>query len=109
MVGSCGLHGWHRPWSGCASGSTRCSSVKAPKSSDGCSDYLGCCYLYPVGRRTELTEQLLDHDVDVSWWVTPAASKRGYYDKLYAALRDWLATEIPFSHPYYSNVALPSA
>jgi hypothetical protein len=59
--------------------------------------------------RTELTEKLLDHDVDISWWVTPAAYKRGYYDKLYAALRDWLATEFPFSDPFYSNIALPSA
>jgi RimJ/RimL family protein N-acetyltransferase len=73
------------------------------------SDYLGCCYLYPMGRRTELTEKLLDHDVDVSWWVTPAAHQRGYYDKLYAALRDWLATEFPFSRAYYSNIAIPSA
>jgi hypothetical protein len=72
-------------------------------------NYLGCCYLYPMGRRTELTEKLLDHEVDVSWWVTPAAYQDGYYDKLYAALRNWLATEFPFSHPYYSNVAIPSA
>ena len=35
--------------------------------------YLGCCYLYPLGRRTELNEELLSYDVDVSWWVTPAA------------------------------------
>jgi hypothetical protein len=69
--------------------------------------YLGCCYLYPMGRRTELTEKLLDHDLDVSWWVTPAAYERGYYAKLYAALGDWLATEFPFTHPYYSNVAIP--
>jgi hypothetical protein len=33
--------------------------------------YVGCCYLYPVGRRTPLTEQMLAHDVDVSWWVRP--------------------------------------
>jgi hypothetical protein len=33
--------------------------------------YLGCCYLYPMGRRTPLTEELLGYDVDVSWWVTP--------------------------------------
>ena len=71
--------------------------------------YLGCCYLYPMGRRTELTEKLLDHDVDISWWVTPAAHQRGYYDKLYAALQAWLATEFPFSRPYYSNAAIPSA
>jgi hypothetical protein len=72
-------------------------------------NYLGCCYVYPMGRRTELTEKLLDYDVDVSWWVTPSAYERGYYDKLYAALREWLATEFPFSHPYYSNTAIPSA
>jgi hypothetical protein len=71
--------------------------------------YMGCCYLYPMGRRTELTEKLLVHDVDVSWWVTPAAYERGYYEKLYAALREWLTTEFPFSQPYYSNTALPSA
>jgi hypothetical protein len=69
--------------------------------------YLGCCYLYPMGRRTELTEKLLDHDVDVSWWVTPAADESGYYEKLYAALRDWLTAEFPFTHPYYSNIAIP--
>jgi hypothetical protein len=40
--------------------------------------YLGCCYLSPMGRR--LTEKLLDHDVDFSWWVTPAAYQCGYYD-----------------------------
>src|SRR5918997_2043564 len=53
--------------------------------------YLGCCYLYPMGRRTELSEELLHHDVDVSWWVTSEAYERGYYEKLYRALRHWLA------------------
>jgi hypothetical protein len=40
---------------------------------DAAGQYLGCCYLYPVGRRTPLTEDLLRCDVDVSWWVTPDA------------------------------------
>jgi hypothetical protein len=31
--------------------------------------YLGCCYLYPMGRRTQLTDDLLRYDVNVSWWV----------------------------------------
>src|SRR5918995_7435365 len=44
--------------------------------------YLGCCYLYPMGRRTELTAKLMEHDVDVSWWVTPTAYEDGYYEKL---------------------------
>jgi hypothetical protein len=69
--------------------------------------YLGCCYLYPMGRRTPLNEDLLDHDVDVSWWVTPEAYERGYYTKLYAALRRWVVEDYPFSKPYYSNIEIP--
>ena len=38
---------------------------------DAGGQYLGCCYLYPLGRRTPLTEELIAFDVDVSWWVTP--------------------------------------
>ena len=71
--------------------------------------YIGCAYLYPMGRRTELTAELLDHDVDVSWWVTPAAYERGLYTKLYVALRNWLAEEFPFDAAYYSNREIPSA
>jgi len=60
-----------------------------------------------MGRRTELSEELLKHDVDVSWWVTPDAYERGYYTKLHAALRHWLAEEFPFDAAYYSNAAMP--
>jgi hypothetical protein len=69
--------------------------------------YLGCCYLYPMGRRTELTEELLGYDVDVSWWVTPDGYARGYYAKVYAALEQWLAREFPFWRPYFSNTEIP--
>jgi len=69
--------------------------------------YLGCCYLYPVGRRTPLTEELLEYDVDVSWWVTPDAYERGYYTKLYAALRHWIERAFPFAKAYYSNTEIP--
>jgi hypothetical protein len=69
--------------------------------------YLGCCYLYPMGRRTELSEELLRHDVDVSWWVTPDAYERGYYEKLYRALGDWVAEQFPFESPHYSNIEVP--
>jgi RimJ/RimL family protein N-acetyltransferase len=69
--------------------------------------YLGCCYLYPMGRRTELNEELLQHDVDVSWWVTPDAYERGYYTKLCFALRHWLADEFPFRKAYFSNSEVP--
>ena len=70
--------------------------------------YLGCCYLYPMGRRTELSDELLDYDVDVSWWVTPDGYARGYYQKLHRALRHWLAEEFPFQAPYYSNADIPA-
>jgi hypothetical protein len=73
--------------------------------SDG--QYLGCCYLYPVGVRTPLTEALLAFDVDVSWWVTPQAYERGYYAKLYAALRHWVKTDFPFARAHYSNAEIP--
>jgi hypothetical protein len=69
--------------------------------------YLGCCYFYPMGRRTLLKEELLRHDVDVSWWVTPDAYHRGYYEKLYAALRHWATEAFPFRHPYFSNREIP--
>ena len=69
--------------------------------------YLGCCYLYPMGGRTQLTEERLGFDVDVSWWVTPDAYERGHYEKLYRALRHWLAEEFPFAAPYYSNAVIP--
>jgi hypothetical protein len=69
--------------------------------------YLGCCYLYPMGGRTALTEELLGYDVDVSWWVTPDAYERGYYEMLYRALRHCLANELPFWTPYYSNEQIP--
>lgn len=70
--------------------------------------YLGCCYLYPLGRRGPLTEELLHHDVDVSWWVTPDAYADGLYGQLYAALRHWLSTEFPFPSVHYSNVEIPA-
>ncbi len=69
--------------------------------------YLGCCYLYPMGRRTPLTEELARYDVDVSWWVTPSAHAAGHYTGLYRALRQWLAENLPFREPYFSNREIP--
>jgi hypothetical protein len=60
-----------------------------------------------MGRRTTLTEDLLDHDVDVSWWVTPEAYDRGYYEKLYFGLRGWVSEDFPFKRPYFSNIEVP--
>jgi len=74
---------------------------------DAANQYLGCCYFYPMGRRTPLAENLLQHDVDVSWWVTPDAYQRGYYARLYAALRQWIADAFPFTNPYFSNREIP--
>jgi RimJ/RimL family protein N-acetyltransferase len=75
---------------------------------DATNRYLGCVYLYPMGGRTKLTEALLDHDVDVSWWVTPPAYEEGYYKKLHQALLHWLANDLPFKNPYISNKEIPT-
>jgi len=74
---------------------------------DSAGGYLGCCYLYPMGGRTKLREELLHHDVDASWWVTPRAYERGYYEKLHSALQHWLANDLPFEAPYFSNAEMP--
>lgn len=65
--------------------------------------YLGCAYLYPMGRRVPLTEELLRHDVDVSWWVTTEAYEQGYYPRFHQALMHWVVTDFPFESPYVSN------
>lgn len=69
--------------------------------------YLGCCYFYPMGRRTPLAEPRLEHDVDVSWWVTHEAYHGGYYATLYVALRQWIADAFPFKNPHFSNREIP--
>ena len=69
--------------------------------------YLGCAYLYPMGRRTKLSEELAHHDVDVSWWVTADAYEAGYYDRAYEGLLRWVTDDYPFTHPYWSNRELP--
>lgn len=76
---------------------------------DSGGQYLGCCYLYPIGGRTPLTAELVDHDVDVSWWVTPEGCQRGYYSKVYTALQHWLVTAFPFRKAYYSNAEIPDS
>jgi hypothetical protein len=75
---------------------------------DAANRYLGCCYLYPMGRRTPLTPDRLEYDVDVSWWVTPDAYAAGYYARLYGALQHWVTRDFPFARPYYSNKEIPS-
>jgi len=69
--------------------------------------YVGCCYLYPMGRRTPLDDTMVQHDVDVSWWVTPDAYRSGYYVKLYAALQQWIADAFPFTNAHFSNREIP--
>lgn len=69
--------------------------------------YLGCLYLYPLGRRAALTDQLMEHDVDVSWWVTERAYEEGWYVRVYQALQDWVVQQFPFSNPHYSNAEIP--
>ena len=74
---------------------------------DAHGQYVGCCYFYPMGRRTPLSEALLEHDVDVSWWVTPDAYRAGHYAGLYAALRRWAVEAFPFKRPHFSNREIP--
>lgn len=70
-------------------------------------NYIGCFYLYPMGVRTLLTERLLKYDVDVSWWVSAAAYKQGYYPHVYQALKKWFEDSFDFENPFYSNDKLP--
>ncbi|NEE02517.1 GNAT family N-acetyltransferase [Phytoactinopolyspora halotolerans] len=74
---------------------------------DDAGGYLGCAYLYPMGLRRPLTEDLAVYDVDVSWWVTPDAYATGYYEKAYRGLRRWVVKDYPFTRPFYSNVERP--
>ena len=69
--------------------------------------YIGCLYLYPMGIRRPLTPDLLRHDVDISWWVTPTAYDAGLYAEVHGALRNWVGTDLPFTDPFYSNTQLP--
>lgn len=66
-------------------------------------EYIGCFYLYGMGHRTPLTEDLAGYQVDASWWVTTEAYRKGYYKKLQAALGEWLGKDFGFSNVYYSN------
>ena len=76
---------------------------------NGGGQYLGCFYLYPLGRRRPLTEDLLEYDVDASWWVTPDAYERGYYRLAYDGIRHWMTTAFPFWTAYYSNAEIPAS
>jgi hypothetical protein len=71
-------------------------------------EYLGCCYFYPLGTRTTLSDKLVACDVDVSWWVTPSAYERGYYEKVFRALQHWGTADFPFSSLHFSNHLAPS-
>lgn len=71
--------------------------------------YLGCLYLYPMGRRTPLTPELAHHDVDVSWWVTPTAYAAGRFQEVREALDAWLRDPLWFASPYVSNLESSSA
>jgi hypothetical protein len=71
-------------------------------------EYLGCCYFYPLGTRTPLSAELVARDVDVSWWVTPSAYERGYYEKLFHALARWGTEDFPFKALHFSNRLIPA-
>lgn len=69
--------------------------------------YIGCAYFYPMGVRRPLTPELAEHDVDISWWVTPDAHHAGYYGKAHEALQRWATEDYPFNRPFYSNARMP--
>ncbi len=68
--------------------------------------YIGCFYLYGIGGRTTLTDELSKYEVDASWWVTQSSYHNGYYKKLKHALDIWLQDEFRFKKVYYSNIQL---
>ena len=71
--------------------------------------YIGCAYFYPMGVRRPLTADLAQHDVDVSWWVTPQALHDGYYEKVAQAIQQWVTQDYPFRNPCVSNVRAAKA
>ena len=75
---------------------------------DKSNSYIGCFYLYGLGVRTELTEELSAYEVDASWWVTAKAYEQGHYRTLYNALQQWLGTAFAFKSVYYSNKEIPA-
>lgn len=74
---------------------------------DQSQNYIGCLYLYPLGVRTDLNQDLIQYDVDASWRVTAEAYKSGFYEKLFDAINQCLA-EFPFEKPYFSNKEIPT-
>ena len=75
---------------------------------DAQGEYIGCIYLYPLGQRQELSQELLAYDFDASWWTTNIAYSRGDYAVLYNGLRTWLDQEFHgFGKPWYSNIVIP--
>ena len=69
--------------------------------------YVGCAYLYPLGVRQELSEELAAYDVDVSWWVTTEAYEQGLYEVVHTALKKWVPAHYPFRRPHFSNAKVP--
>ena len=71
-------------------------------------EYIGCFYLYGIGLRTPLNDETIELEVDASWWVTTEGYEKGYYEKVYSALQQWLTEEFKFSKIAYSNKVIPA-
>lgn len=82
------------------------SFAYAVRNTDG--GYVGCFYLYGMGYRTALSDELAEYDLDASWWVSSEAYGRGEYDALYVALKSWLKNDFKIENPYFSNTIIPS-
>ena len=71
-------------------------------------EYIGCFYLYALGLRQALSNELLAYDVDASWWTTTEAYERGDYHSLYLGLRQWLIGDLgAVGKPWFSNLEIP--
>lgn len=71
-------------------------------------EYLGCIYVYPPERPSSLRQPQPDDQASVSWWVTDAAWKRGFYETLSTDIKQWFADAWPFERINWANHHLPA-
>jgi len=60
---------------------------------------LGCVYIVPSRKR--------GHDAEVYLWARQSELAGGLEDRLYTAVKNWIAAEWPFSQPGYPGRDIP--
>lgn len=68
------------------------------------SECLGCIYFYPANK---WSDEKVDHEVDISWWVTQKMYDQGFYETLSRDVKEWVQTEWPFKKVNWANEHLP--